>query len=50
LFKKGKGIRKSKKGGEFDQTTLYACMEISQLNLLIKLICANNKIKFMTHT
>jgi hypothetical protein len=28
---KGRGeIRKSNRGGEFDQSTLYACTEISQ--------------------
>jgi hypothetical protein len=37
------GIRKSNRGGEFDQSTLYACMEMSQQNPLVQLIYANKK-------
>jgi hypothetical protein len=40
-----KGLRKSNRGGEFDQSTLYTCMEISQLNSFVELIYANKKEK-----
>jgi hypothetical protein len=30
ILKGGKGMRKGNRGGEFDQSTLYACMEIPQ--------------------
>jgi hypothetical protein len=32
-------------GSEFDQSKLYACMEISQLNPFAKLIYTNKKLK-----
>jgi prenyltransferase beta subunit len=30
IVKRREGKRKSNRGGEFDQSILYACMEISQ--------------------
>jgi hypothetical protein len=32
-------------GGEFDQSTLYACMEISQWNLFVQLTYGNKNKK-----
>jgi hypothetical protein len=40
-----RGIRKSNRGGEYDQSILYTCMEISQWNPhIMLLICTTNKI------
>jgi hypothetical protein len=36
------GLRKSIRGGEFAQSTLYACMERSQWNHFLQIICLNN--------
>jgi hypothetical protein len=36
-----RGLRKSNRGGEFDQSTLYSCMEISKWNSFMQSICTN---------
>jgi hypothetical protein len=41
IFKGRRGIRKSNQGGEFDQSTLYTSMEISQWNSFVQLIHAD---------
>jgi hypothetical protein len=37
VFKRGR-VRKSNRQGEFHQSTLYACMEISEWNTFVQLI------------
>jgi hypothetical protein len=41
-------MRKNNRGGEFDQTTLYACMEISQQNPFVQFTQANKRHKKYT--
>jgi hypothetical protein len=38
------GIRKSNREGEFDQSTLNVCIEISQGNSFVQLLYANKKV------
>jgi hypothetical protein len=45
VFKGVVGTRKSNRGAEFDQSTLYECMKISQWNAFVQLIYTNKKLK-----
>jgi hypothetical protein len=39
LFKTGRGTRKSNRGGKFDQSTLYTCMDYHKDTLCIINVC-----------
>jgi hypothetical protein len=41
--RRGKRLRRSDRGEEFDQSPLYVCMEISKWNSFVKLIYTNFK-------
>jgi hypothetical protein len=40
----GKGIRKNDRGGEFNQSTLYACIGISWWNPFVQIIYAKKNV------
>jgi hypothetical protein len=45
----GKKLKECNRGGRFDQNTLYASMELSQLNHFVQLMYANRKRRYGCH-
>jgi hypothetical protein len=48
FLQNGEGGQKGNRGGGFDQTTLYSCIEISQWNSFVQLIYAHFKKRKIT--